>query len=835
MKRLITLLLNIGIIIGFTASLTNGSELNRATKCKTPVVKISSETIDILTEAGKDYSSLEVDAIIDGLVHVTGYVNENYKICFDNFPSLWRKTLISVKCTDGGVFGKSLITFFRPKGIINPVTTAAAIACGQNPLKYYPAELRLGRAVKKVGSGELFPKKVRLTKMVLITALISQNIITDELNNDIDAYLGPDAPLNNIKISIPDFETGITVHVAGCEFAPNQFGIGTNQGQEVLPRGGRPFMLENPLRIGPVIENPFHAHLRERAAHNHLDIFIDLDSGTSRILPENTLPEGFGWDICVKHLRDGWPYIRLNYINGVAGSNVGPVDWESFLDASDVTLYHGPDNPGILIIAHGEPAPEWNLAVDKAVDRIKVLHPRYADLPVELAFLEDDMVEEDPRNEQLGLTDKSIVDALGRLRAEGVEWVGAIPLMVNNCSSHIEEIRWLMGQSVEALTSEWQGNLNDAGSSFKGFIGQKGPDLSGEMVLAGFDEDVPEVEGGFGGTVDDTGALNLEGRLSGYSADGLYYCEVTLSDVTGTHDSAFNVMSGAYTGAWKKEQLIDDLWVFVGEGELAGDWILNKTEEGKPDLSGLEISLGSAVEGHPFMQDIQKARINELIDGNEPADMGLALGVHGADVLFCDEPWRHMGEEILESVFDEMPFAATNTAFIGEIADTLTGYIDDYGTGNAALSMHMIAPGSLTQAMPFIVGWPNIMPGVDYLYNQKALLAYKNQEEFNLPYPPFSQFPSLTAGQLSGLILDETSDLFVDWMARHSLELVSAYPVGDNWHGKKKPDQTFDMTNNVYVIKTDRHKYVKMRVFSAGRCLISLEYCCQTIPEVPGF
>ena len=194
-----------------------------------------------------------------------------------------------------------------------------------------------------------------------------------------------------------------------------------------------------------------------------------------------------------------------------------------------------------------------------------------------------------------------------------------------------------------------------------------------------------------------------------------------------------------------------------------------------------------------------------------------------------------MGEEILESISDEIRFAKAGTAFIGEIKDTLTGYTDDYGKGNAALSMHMIAPGSLTRAIPFIAGWPNITPGADYLYNQKALLAYEHQETFNLPYPPFSQFPSLTSEQLSELNLDKTSDLFVDWMAGHSFELVSAYPVGDSWHGLKKPDNTLDINNNVYVIKTDRHKYVKMRVFTAGKGMVSLEYCCQTIPEAPFF
>lgn len=811
----------------FSIGLAGEAEARR----RAPVLSLSPETVEIIIEVGKDYNQLETTAVVDDNKQVTGYVNQDYEVCFEDFPRFWRKALVSIKCTGGGIFEKSLVTFLKPKARIDAITTAAAITYGSDLGKYWVTKLRLRRAIRNLGFGQLFPqqlrrpKQVRLAKMAMITALVSRNIINDELENDIDTYLESNIPSEDLRLTIPDFETGATITIAGYDFVPNQFGMATNQGQGVMPRGGSPFMLENPLQIGWVIENPFHARLREKAAHEHLDVFLDLDSGTSRIVPADTLPEGSEWDICVKHLRDGWPYMRLNYLNGVSGANAGPVDWESFVDATDVTLYHGPDNPGILIIAHGEPAPEWNLAVDMAVNRIKTLYPQYADLPVELAFLEDEMVEEDPRNEELGLTGKSIADALERLRDNGVEWVGTIPLMVNNCSSHIEEIRWLMGQSVEPLTSEWTGNLGDF--DFEGFIGQKGPDLSGEMVLLGFNDDVDEMEGGFGGTVDETGNLDLDGYLSGYSDDRQYYCEVIL-EVPGTTD--FDIMSGTYAGSWTKKQMQEGEWVVIGGGDLSGDWTLSKTEEGKPDLSGLEIFLGSAIEDHPFMQEIQKARVVELIDDKDPADMGLVLGVHGADVSLCDESWYHMGEGIIDSILWEMPFDSAETAFMFELGDAVAEYVQTYGNGNTALALHMIAPGSLTRAMPFILGWPQLMPGMHYLYNQKTLLAYENQEQYNLPAPPFSQFPYMTAEELAELILDQTSDLFVDWMANHSLELVSAYPVGDSWHGQKSHDKVFEITDNVYVIKTDRNRYVKMRVFSAGRCLVSLEYCCQTIP-----
>jgi hypothetical protein len=269
----------------------------------------------------------------------------------------------------------------------------------------------------------------------------------------------------------------------------------------MLRRGAGPFMERRPLQPRTVVENPFHGRLREREAHEHLDAFIDLDSGISQIVPADTLPETPGWDVCFKHLRHGWPYIRLNYNEGVSGANLGPVKWGDVKNVSGVDLYHGPDHPGILIIAHGEPAPEWNLSVALAVERIADLHPQAAQWPIELAFLEDEMLEEDPRNQMLGLGEHSIDDALDRLRADGVTWVGTLPMMVNNCSSHMEEIRWLMGKKVEALTSEWRGALTDDDDEqrsigFEGFLGHKNGDLSGEFAVLGFDPDVPVMEGG---------------------------------------------------------------------------------------------------------------------------------------------------------------------------------------------------------------------------------------------------------------------------------------------------------------------------------------------------
>jgi hypothetical protein len=627
--------------------------------------------------------------------------------------------------------------------------------------------------------------------------------LSGTLSGDVDTYLDPDGAEENLKLTIPDYETGDEVTVRGHDFAPNVYGIATSQGG-VLPGGARRFMANCPL-TGGSSETPFHARLRERAAHDHTDVFIDLDTGMSRIVPEDTLPEDESWDICVKHMRDGWPYIRLNHPKEVSGASLGPVDWAKLRSFSRVKLEHGPAHPGILIIAHGENSPEWNLAVAYAVERIKAIHPEYAHWPIELSYLEDEMIEQDSRNAELGLTGRSISEALARLRGKGVTWVGVIPFMVDNCSGHIEEISRLMGQSVETLTSEWEGVLaTGAGASpgFGGILSQKEGALSGEFAVERFDTDVPEMEGGVGGTVDGSGDITLEGTFEGYSVDKTILCEVTLSSMTGKQESG-DLVSGDYTGTWVKKQKQGSSWVEVGSGAPSGTWALNRNEEGKPDLSGLEVLLSSAIESHPLMRQIIEARTRELTSGREPGGMGLVLGMHGADLTCCSESWYGMGDAILESVSDVMPFDTTKTAFMSEVADAVSSSVTAHGNGNTALTLHMIAPGSLSRSLPYVIGYPTLQPNVHYLYNQKTLLAFASQESLNLARPPFSLFPSLTAADLAALELDETSDLMVDWLALHSCELVSSYPVGDSWHGEKQADKMLEMTDNVYVLKSN--------------------------------
>lgn len=801
------------------------------------MIHLSAETIALLTSSGHTLSDLIARATLNNGMTIQGFVDEDERVQFERFPKRWKTAIIDLGLNDSGMFERCLVTPWTPHVTMDAVSTVALTISKARPLKYLMVEKQLRRSLKQVAAGKEEARHVANLKTVLMTALITRAIIGGELSDNIEQYLKPDET-EDLKLTVPDYENDEMVSVAGCEFAPNAFGIATAQ-DGILRRGVGPYMNVAPVAPWVPIENPFHGRLRERAVHEHTDVFIDLDKGTSQIVPENTLPDEPGWDVCCKHMRDGWPYIRLNYNAGVSGANLGPVDWGGVKNVSKVDLYHGPEHPGILIIAHGEPSPEWNLAVSLAVDRIADLHPEAGQWPIELAFLEDEMLEEDSRNEELGLTGHSIADAIENLRRQGVEWMGVVPLMINNCSSHIEEIRWLMGQSVGELTATWMGALADTAFGefgFEGFLGQKNGDLSGEFAVLDFDDKVPEMEGGLDGTVDADGNLVLEGAFSGYSDDETAYCELTLDAVSGTADGDTGNMAGSYSGSWeKKERQVGGTWEVIGEGTLSGTWSVNKNDSGKPDLSGIEVFLGSAISDHPLMREINALRTQELIVGKDPTVMGLILGVHGADLEACAEQWYEMGDRITTETIDAgMPFAAAETAFMANMGMAVSEHVGIYGSGNAALILHMVAPGSLTAAMPYVIGWPRLRPGVDYLYNQKTLLAYKNQEAFNLPDPPFSTLPGMNANELSGLILDATSDLFTDWMALHARELVSAYPVDDNWHGEKK-DGMLEMTDNVYVIKTDRQRYAKIQIFTAGNGMISMAYAYQPLRNRPVF
>lgn len=81
---------------------------------------------------------------------------------------------------------------------------------------------------------------------------------------------------------------------------------------------------------------------------------------------------------------------------------------------------------GILVIAHGSSSTNWVEQVEACVDQVQL------DVPVAASFLE--MVE-----------NRTIADGIHQLERLGVTDIVAIPLFVSSGSTHIEEIRYLLG------------------------------------------------------------------------------------------------------------------------------------------------------------------------------------------------------------------------------------------------------------------------------------------------------------------------------------------------------------------------------------------------------
>jgi sirohydrochlorin ferrochelatase len=81
---------------------------------------------------------------------------------------------------------------------------------------------------------------------------------------------------------------------------------------------------------------------------------------------------------------------------------------------------------GVLVIAHGSSNENWVREVDDCIQRVNL------PVPVVASFLE--MVE-----------DRTIADGLYQLEQMGVTDILAIPLFVSSGSTHLEEIRYLLG------------------------------------------------------------------------------------------------------------------------------------------------------------------------------------------------------------------------------------------------------------------------------------------------------------------------------------------------------------------------------------------------------
>lgn len=81
---------------------------------------------------------------------------------------------------------------------------------------------------------------------------------------------------------------------------------------------------------------------------------------------------------------------------------------------------------GVLVVAHGSRKAEWVAEIDKAVTVIQ-------GLPVEVGFLEDKVPGRD------------MASALFRLKEQGVTQVEVIPLFVSSASTHLVEVRYVLG------------------------------------------------------------------------------------------------------------------------------------------------------------------------------------------------------------------------------------------------------------------------------------------------------------------------------------------------------------------------------------------------------
>lgn len=86
----------------------------------------------------------------------------------------------------------------------------------------------------------------------------------------------------------------------------------------------------------------------------------------------------------------------------------------------------------VLVIAHGSPDPGWMERVEAAV------RPCRSKMPIRVAYL--------------GGTDgRGIADEVARLEREGVETIAAVPLFVTAGSTHISEIRGMLGLRPDGI------------------------------------------------------------------------------------------------------------------------------------------------------------------------------------------------------------------------------------------------------------------------------------------------------------------------------------------------------------------------------------------------
>ncbi|MDP4095774.1 cobalamin biosynthesis protein CbiX [Paenibacillus sp. P96] len=84
--------------------------------------------------------------------------------------------------------------------------------------------------------------------------------------------------------------------------------------------------------------------------------------------------------------------------------------------------------PGVLIISHGSPAPDWVRLVDEVAGQLQLS----AGWPVAVSFLEH-------------VEGRLIQDGIDRLEEAGVTDLLAVPLFVSSGSTHVDEISYALG------------------------------------------------------------------------------------------------------------------------------------------------------------------------------------------------------------------------------------------------------------------------------------------------------------------------------------------------------------------------------------------------------
>ncbi len=235
-----------------------------------PLVHLSSETIALLHDAGQNPSRLRAVARISGTTSIAGSVDSRYTTRFPAFPKHWQTAEISVGYRDGGpLFEKIIVNRVQPRRKIDAVSTAAVIAADGRLLKTLLYEEAIRKAVNQAGRGQFTTENVQKAKVAIMTAVITRNIIAGTLSGDIDTYLDLGGPQTDLKLAVPDHETGVKVTVNGHAFSPNAFGIRTSQ-SGLLPRGARPYLAEHLSLTGGLESTPYpRAPARASGARAH--------------------------------------------------------------------------------------------------------------------------------------------------------------------------------------------------------------------------------------------------------------------------------------------------------------------------------------------------------------------------------------------------------------------------------------------------------------------------------------------------------------------------------------------------------------------------------------